>query len=101
MRTLEEKFERSAKAAARSNAPSRVRVMRDRLVATLKHRESQLAGRQPKPNRNMLQKEIRLRVFNEALAEGWAGANLRSNRHKRGEYPLSRRSRKHGQTYIQ
>lgn len=95
MQTQRQKFERSARAAARSNTPRRVLQMRNRLVASLKHRESQLAGRQPKPNNNMLKKEIRLQVFEQALEEGWAGENLRSNRHKKGHHPLSRQSRKH------
>jgi hypothetical protein len=99
MRTLEEKFERSARAAARSNSPTRVVQMRNRLIASLKHREEQLAGREPKPNNNILKKQVRLRVFNTALAEGWAGANLRTNRHRKGEKPLSRPNRSHHHAY--
>ncbi len=95
MQTLKQQFERSARAAARANSPHRVLQMRNRLVAVLKHREEQLGGREAKPNNNMMKKEIRLQVFEQALEEGWAGENLRSNRHKKGQHPLSRQSRKH------
>lgn len=93
MQTLEQKFEHSARAVARSNSPHRVDQMRERLIKILVHREEQLAGREPKPNSNIMKKEVRLRVFNQALAEGWAGCNLRSDRHGRGEKPIRRRSR--------
>ncbi len=95
--TLEEKFARSARAAARSNSPVRVDQMRERLIKALKHREEQLGGREPKPNNNILKKQVRLRVFNQALEEGWAGENLRSNRHKKGQHPFGRQ---HNQAYV-
>lgn len=93
MLSPQQKFERAARAEARSNPPERVWQMRDRLIQALKHRERQLEGREPKANSNMLKKQVRLEVFERALAEGWAGANLRTTRHKKGQKPLRRRSR--------
>ena len=80
--TQEQKFERAARSAARSNPENRVEQLRDRLSSALAHRAKQLDGRDPKPNANILKKQVWLRVFDQALSEGWAGTNHLSRRHQ-------------------
>jgi len=93
MSDKEERFVRSARIAARSNPEDRVRDMRDRIVRLLEHREEQLKGREAKPNRNIQEKEIRLRIFDQALSEGWAGQRFRARRHKQNHKPPFRRKK--------